>query len=92
MKERLIGAWCDLVYHDTPDKTIHVYFSFSGGVVEDENGIEQDEYGIPDDTIFYYCHEGLDELKRFTIYEPTYEWTVSNVVTVNEGELLQLKE
>jgi hypothetical protein len=54
-----IGAKCKISFIESPDFTENRYISF--GQYDEENNC--DEFGIPDDDIFYYSFEGEKELK-----------------------------
>lgn len=58
MDKEPIGAWATVEWHDGRRET--GYFSF-GQWNDDDN---TDSYGVEDDAIFFYAHEGEPQLKK----------------------------
>lgn len=52
------GIECGIVWDDSPDGYEDVYISFSEELLNHEGETaEEDIYGVPDDSIFYYLNE-----------------------------------
>ena len=58
-----IGAYATVKFLDDHQDFSQVYISF--GQYDDE--AEQDSYGIDDNSIFYYCHDGEAGIKALMI-------------------------
>jgi len=78
MMKRLIGALAKIVFTDEPLAQHHRYISFSEEVFEGE-----DQFGIDDDNIFFYCPNGEEEIiglmnpdsgEDFTVLSYELEW------------------
>lgn len=78
-----IGAWADFEWNDQPGEVTHAYFSFGADLddeVNENDEIIADAFGVPDDTIFFFC-TGEDDMKRFMV--PNYaEFTVLEYTVV----------
>ncbi|MDI1362562.1 hypothetical protein [Methylotenera sp.] len=64
-----IGAQVAYKYQDDP-QTYNAYVSFG----QYDADLDEDEFGIPDDNIFYYFHEGEAEMKAFV--EGAFEFAI----------------
>lgn len=54
-----IGAQCNIVFKDDPESILDRYISFGQHNVN----TNQDQFGVDDNEIFFYAHEGEEQLK-----------------------------
>lgn len=64
-----IGAICQVRFFDEKHPRGERYFSF-GQFIEEA---EMDEYGVSDNDIFFYAHEGESQIKKFMIEDDEFE-------------------
>ena len=76
-----IGALVTLQWTDTKE-TIERYFSF-GQWNDDDN---EDEYGVPDDAIFFYAFEGEPQLEKMQ-FSPEHDFLVVKWVLCHDLEM-----
>lgn len=73
-----IGAYCQIEWKDKPGEVLNYYVSF-GRWVDDET---QDQFGVRDEEIFFFCPQGEEELKGlmgdspedFTVLSYEVQW------------------
>jgi len=58
----LIGATCEVHYHDDNDPDSHSIWFISFGTIEDDE--THDSFGTLDENIAFYCPNGEEELKQ----------------------------
>lgn len=76
-----IGALVTIQWTDTKEQ-VDRYFSF--GQWDEE--INEDEYGVPDDAIFFYAFEGIPELERMQ-FSPEHDFLVIDWTLCHDLEM-----
>lgn len=71
-----MGATCVIRWKDESPRSFNAYISFSG---EYNYEMDTDEFGMPDDKIFYYMPKGIEELEKFN-EDPNHDFIVLDFV------------
>lgn len=74
MTKQPIGAYCNIEFDDG-DTVDGYYISFSDPPSLDDD-LSRDQYGVPDNRIFYYAPDGEHELKLLGMDNPNNDFKI----------------